>query len=197
MSRRNARKDNIELAEQGVTLAVIILISLWFYNKSAFWFWLIIILGILGIILWIAIAKRKARIHKNSQWRTDNDLIYWLRGLKPWEFEDYITELFRKLGYETEKVGQVGDHGIDVIIKKNGQTSYIQCKKFITSTVSEGEIRDFYGAIVDKLVNGKAYFVTTNKFTLAAEKFAEDKPIELVDRYKLVKYIRMSESQKK
>jgi len=31
------------------------------------------------------------------------------------------------------------------------------------------------------LAQAKGYFITTNKFTLEAERFAEDKPIELID----------------
>ena len=44
-----------------------------------------------------------------------------------------------------------------------------------------GDVRNFYGALADHLTNGKGYFITTNKFTLEAEKFADDKPIELID----------------
>jgi len=56
-------------------------------------------------------------------------------------------------------------------------------------------VRDFYGALADHLANGKGYFITTNKFTLEAERFAEDKPIELIDGFKLIKYIRLAEKE--
>jgi restriction endonuclease Mrr len=49
--------------------------------------------------------------------------------------------------------------------------------------------------LVDHLAKGKAYFITTNKFTLEAEKFVEDKPIELVDGFKLIEYIKLSKKQ--
>ena len=63
----------------------------------------------------------------------------------------------------------------------------------MTQHVSVGAVRDFYGAIADHLANGKGYFITTNKFTLEAERFVEDKPIELIDSFKLVRYIRSVE----
>lgn len=196
MPKRYSKNYWLDIAEPFITMAIIALPLLWLSNKMAFWRWLIILIMVLGLVLVILLLRHRAQIHKNSQWKTDNELIYWLRGLKPGEFEDYIAELFRKLGYQTEKVGQTNDHGIDVTLKKDGQTSYVQCKKFITTIVSSPAMRDFYGAIVDHLTNGKAYFVTTNVFTLDAELFAENKPIELVDRFKLVKYIRMTENQK-
>lgn len=128
--------------------------------------------------------------------RSDRDLLRWLRGMKPSEFEEYIADLFSRLGYKTQVVGQSHDGGIDVIVEKNGIKSYIQCKKFITSVVSVGAVRDFYGAIAD-LAQGKAYFITTNKFTLEAERFCEDKPIELVDGLKLIKYIHLADKNTK
>jgi len=136
--------------------------------------------------------RLKRRLIAGKKWRTDRELLSWLRELKPWEFERYIAELFTKLGYKTTITGGAYDKGIDVVAEKDGLKHYIQCKKYITSTVGPGELRDFYGAIADHLAQAKGYFITTNKFTLEAERFAEDKPIELIDSNKLIEYIRMS-----
>lgn len=162
------------------------------------WLFLIgIIIFKISIEVWIPrlIKKRKLneKFKKGERWGRDEDLLRWLRGMRPDEFEDYIANLFNRLGYKAEKVGGSHDGGVDVIIKKDGETGYIQCKKFITSEVSVGAVRDFYGAFVGKFSTGKGYFITTNKFTLEAMNFAEDKPIELVDHFKLIKYIRMAE----
>lgn len=164
----------------------------------------VILLSILGIRLffdWLDLEIDNWRIHrkfkKGEAWRSDRDLLQWLRGMMPSEFEDYIADLFSRLGFKTRAVGQSHDGGIDVVAEKDGIINYIQCKKFITSTVTVGNVRDFYGALADHLTNGKGYFITTNKFTLEAEKFAEDKPIELIDGFKLIDYIRMTEKETK
>ena len=133
------------------------------------------------------------KFNKGKSWRTDQELLQWLRGLKPYEFEEYVAILFTRLGYKADAVGKSHDGGVDVIATKNSVTNYIQCKKFTTNKVPVSAIRDFYGALANKLANGKGYFITTNTFTLEAEKFAEDKPIELIDGLKLVRYIRMTE----
>ena len=138
--------------------------------------------------------RRKFR--QGEKWRSDRDLLQWLRGMKPSEFEDYIADLFTRLGYRTKAVGASHDGGVDVIVEKDGVKGYVQCKKFITSEVTVGDVRDFYGALADHLTNGKGYFITTNKFTLEAEKFADDKPIELIDGYKLIRYIKMTKKDK-
>jgi hypothetical protein len=57
-----------------------------------------------------------------------------------------------------------------------------------------GAVRDFYGAMADKGANAKGFFITTNVFTLEAEKFAEGKPLELIDGARLIKYIEMAKT---
>jgi restriction system protein len=160
------------------------------------WVFLLTIVAIRLFFDWLDLEINNWRIRrkfrKGEKWRSDRDLLRWLRDMKPSEFEDYIADLFLRLGYKANAVGGSHDGGIDVVIEKNGIKSYIQCKKFITSKVTVSDVRDFYGALVDHLASGKAYFITTNKFTLEAENFAEDKPIELVDGYKLIRYIKMA-----
>jgi len=168
----------------------------WLFIKYFWWVFLILIaIKILPILLERLIRNRKnsKRFKAGQVWRSDRDLIYWLRGMKPTEFEHYIAELFSALGFKTETVGGSYDGGVDVIAEKDGFKHYIQCKKFITQQVSVGAVRDFYGAIADHLAKGKGYFITTNKFTLEAEQFAQDKPIELIDSFNLIRYIRSVE----
>ena len=158
------------------------------------WFWLLILL--IGIGVTVLEKKRKGNKYlKINKVHDDRQQLNELRHLKPSEFEDYIAHLFNKLGFTAEKVGGAYDGGIDVIAVKDNVKHYIQCKKFITSQVDVGSIRNFYGALVDHLANGKGYFITTNKFTLEAEKFAEDKPIELIDGYRLIEYIKSVEDK--
>lgn len=137
--------------------------------------------------------RRDKKFKAGAKWRSDRDLLQWLRGMKPSEFEEYIATLFSKLGYKANAVGRSHDGGIDVEASKNGITNYIQCKKYITSQVPVGAVRDFYGALADRIANGKGYFITTNTFTLESETFAEGKPIELIDGNRLVEYIRIAE----
>ena len=136
--------------------------------------------------------RKNKKFSAINSFNSDKNILEKLRKLRPAEFEDYIVFLFSRLGYTAEKVGGSYDGGIDVIVKKEGIEQYIQCKKYISSKVSVGAMRDFYGALVDKATNGKAFFITTNSFTLEAEKFAETKLIELIDGYKLLQYIKMA-----
>jgi len=167
------------------------LLNLW-------WFWLFFLVVYLSIELFPVIRDRINRDKKYSaisKMHADKDLLIKLRNLKPSEFEDYIAHLFSKLGFTTELVGRSHDGGVDVIAAKNSVKHYIQCKKFIKSKVGVGSVRDFYGALVDHLANGKGYFIATSGFTLEAEKFAEDKSIELIDGHRLLEYIELSQKE--
>ena len=163
---------------------------------KTFWPWLIL-LAVLYIVSelapdYFAILKRKVKFSSGEKWRSGRDLIKWLQKLSPKEFEQYIAHLFKNLGYSVEITGGSYDGGIDVIATKNGINHYIQCKKYITSQVPVGAVRDFYGAMVDKGAQAKGFFITTNKFTLEAEKFSENIPVELIDGLKLAKYIEIA-----
>lgn len=136
--------------------------------------------------------KKKNKLKQYENWGSEQDILIRLKSLHPKEFEEFISFLFSKLGYEAEAVGASHDGGIDVIVKKDGKVSYIQCKKYISMQVPVGAVRDFYGAVANKLTDTKSFFITTNSFTLEAEKFAEDKLIELVDGFTLLKYIKMA-----
>jgi len=156
----------------GVTLLIRIVFEIWLPNTIKKW-------------------KNKRRFKKGEAWRSDQQLIHWLRKMSPKDFELYIADLFDRFNYKTQVVGGSHDGGIDVIAEKDGVVNYIQCKKFITQQVTVGAMRDFYGALANKLTTGKGYFITTNVFTLEAEQFAEDKPIERIDGAELVRYIRL------
>lgn len=193
--RKDLLNAILDILEPLILLYMLAMLYWWFSNRVAFWKWLFYGVGLIAIIVVIGIWRRKTRFKHVQGFLSDRELLLRLRDMHPGEFEEYIADLFSKLGYKTETVGGSHDEGIDVIAEKDGIKHYIQCKKFITQVVSVGAVRDFYGAITDHLAKGKGYFITTNKFTLEAEKFAEDKPIELIDGQKLIKYIRLAENK--
>jgi restriction system protein len=156
-------------------------------------FYTIIFLVIIGAAILKAAVKLVPlyfRGKKTKGWLDDRQLLAMLKGLKPSEFEEFIADMFRHMGYDAVLTGRSGDGGIDIEMRKGGLEYFVQCKKFITRNVTPHDVRDFYGAISGRGVSGRGFFITTNIFTLQAERFAEDKPIELVDGNGLVRLIR-------
>lgn len=190
-------KNFDNLIEVAGVIVFIILISLWFNNRSKFYIYLALILFFAAVIVFAAKKISKARFKKVEEWHTDRGLLNGLRQMPPAEFEDYIADLYNSLGYKTEVVGGSHDGGIDVIAKKNNITHFIQCKKFITAKVTLPDVRDFYGALADHLSGAKGIFITTNVFTTEAEQFVQDKPIELIDSDRLLSLIKFNQKNKK
>ena len=173
----------------------IIFQSFWIMFKSTWWLWLIAIgLPILIKLIFSLIEKliTKNSFKKHNLWSSDRELLNRIENLSHREFEEYIAELFRGLGFKAKTIGGPNDGGIDVIIEKDGKRAYVQCKLY-KDKISVDRIRDFYGAIAHRFANAKCYFVTNNYFTLLAEEFARDKPIELIDGSKLIEYIKLKE----
>lgn len=195
--RKTLLDETLDILEQLIYFYVLVMLYWWFFDKAVFWKWLFYGITFFVIIIVIAIWRRKARFKNIMGWHSDRELIQSLRIMEPSEFEEYTADLFSKLSYKTRITGGAYDKGIDVIAEKDGVKHYIQCKKFITRKVTVHDVRDFYGALADNLSNSKGYFITTNKFTLEAERFAEDKPIELIDGNKLLNYIRLAEKSGK
>ncbi len=167
--------------------------QLWLLFKESWWFWLSL-LTIRILIELIPALKYRFKLNKKfsfiNRLSSDRDNLNKLRKLSPSEFEHYIADLYSRLGYKTETVGRSHDGGVDVIAEKDGVKHYIQCKKFITSKVHVGAVRDFYGAMTNELANGKGIFITTNVFTTEAENFADGNPIELIDGHDLLRLIK-------
>lgn len=93
-----------------------------------------------------------------------------------------VGEIFRRAGYTVElSAAAAQDDGIDLTLRRDGETILVQCKHWNTPRVSEREVREFYGAM---MANGapRGVFVTTGGFARDAIEFAEGKQIELMDR---------------
>lgn len=111
-----------------------------------------------------------------------------LATLTPEGFEEFVAELFEALGYEVEVIGGAGDEGADLRVRRRGLLAIVQCKYHSRGVVGSPELQKFLGTIHHTLSH-KGFFVTTRTFTLAAEKFVAEHPIELIDGPRLVELV--------
>ena len=130
---------------------------------------------------------------------SNHELLTKIRSMSPYDFEKYIAQLFEHFGYSAATTPYKRDGGIDIVLYKNGVQSYIQCKKYIEKIVKVSEMRDFYGAVVDHLHGGEAFFVTTNIFSSDARRFVKystnGNKIRLIDGTGLLTIIRALEDK--
>lgn len=77
--------------------------------------------------------------------------------------------------------GQGGaDGGVDLILKKDGQTILVQCKRWNSGNVGAPVIREMAGLLGHHQTDG-VKVICAGKFSKDAIEFAKGKPIELVD----------------
>ena len=103
-------------------------------------------------------------------------------------FEEFVAELFEALGYEVDRVGGTGDEGADLRVSKKELRAVVQCKYFSKGVIGSPDLQKFLGTI-HHTRSHKGFFVTTRTFSLAAEKFVAEHPIELIDGPRLVELV--------
>jgi len=111
-----------------------------------------------------------------------------LATLTPEGFEEFVAELFEALGYDVERTGGTGDEGVDLRVRRRGLLAIVQCKYHSRGVVGSPELQRFLGTI-HHTSSHKGFFVTTRTFSLAAEKFVAEHPIELIDGPRLVELV--------
>lgn len=102
------------------------------------------------------------------------------------QVEILVGEIFRREGYAVELSAALNtDDNIDLMLRRDSETTLVQCKHWQAVRVTGREVREFYGALA---AGGAPHgiLVTTGTFTHDATEFAEGKGIELMDRSALV-----------
>lgn len=111
-----------------------------------------------------------------------------LQAMDPIAFERYVGSLFAKRGYRVEDTRASADEGIDLIVRQGRRMAVVQCKRY-QGSVGQPVVRDLYGVMLHTGAV-EAYLVTTGTVTAAARRWAEGKPIHLVDQHRLVEWAR-------
>ncbi|WP_176330250.1 restriction endonuclease [Oceanobacillus rekensis] len=154
--------------------------------------WLIIGIVITGIILIRRNLKQK-RERKEKEERCKvlerQGNLNQLRKMPFRQFEIYVCDLFRQMGYDAHVTPPTGDGGKDIMIYRDDYFAIAECKRFGEGTkVTRPQIQKFHSAIIDCKAE-KGYFVTTGEFTKHAISYVLDKPIILVNGSRLVEII--------
>ncbi|WP_084002073.1 restriction endonuclease [Diaphorobacter sp. J5-51] len=127
---------------------------------------------------------------KNASLEQDLSQMGWL------EFELLIGEVYRRQGYKVQEFGGDGpDGGVDLVLKRPGETVLIQCKHWKSISVGVDVVRQIYGVMAAKNATA-CKVVISGAYTEAALKFAKDAnksgggQIELINGQRLFALIR-------
>jgi restriction system protein len=116
-----------------------------------------------------------------------------LRGMDWKQFEQLVADLFRRQGFRVREVGGSGDGGVDLVLVGSDRGEHlVQCKQYRAWSVGEPKVREFYGAMAAHRTRCEGIVVTCGEFTEPARRFADGKPLRLIDGPELVRLIRDS-----
>lgn len=101
------------------------------------------------------------------------------------QFELYLENLFKDLGYKVKHSGNTGDQGADLVLKY-GEKIYVVQAKYYSSRLDNTPVQEIVGAI--KYYNANQGIVITNSsFTRGAENLAKANNVILIDGIELKK----------
>lgn len=111
-----------------------------------------------------------------------------LNSMNGYEFEEFLKQLFKNMGYSVKSTKKSGDQGADLILKRNGKKIVVQAKRYNVS-VGNRAVQEVAGAIPHYGAH-KGIVVTNSKFTKSAVELAKSNNIKLVDGKKLDRLIK-------
>lgn len=88
-----------------------------------------------------------------------------------------------------ERGGSSADGGVDLVLRKENEKFFVQCKQWKALKVGVDVVRELYGVMAANGATG-GFVVTSGRFTDAAVEFGKGRNIELVDGPQLHAMIR-------
>jgi HJR/Mrr/RecB family endonuclease len=145
-------------------------------------------------------AAERSRCHLNSvlqvanseatRRQTETNRLLGIDGgrLYPDEFERYVAEIFRHLGYVAEVTGKSGDQGVDILAIRGPVRVAVQAKRYMGS-VSNSAVQEVYAGMAHRRCH-RCVVVTSGDFTNSALSLAESTGCLLVGKDRLAALIR-------
>lgn len=135
--------------------------------------------------------RQRAQLVANVKAESSVDI---LEGISWQQFELLVGEAFRLQGYRVAETGASGpDGGVDLILHKDREKFFVQCKQWKAFKVSVQVVRELYGVMAAHGAAG-GFVVTSGRFTEDASSFASGRNVTLIDGPKLVRMIQQAKA---
>ena len=99
------------------------------------------------------------------------------------EFEKFLEEVFRELGYAVEMTRVTGDQGADLLVSKDGHRIATQVKGYLHSVGNEAVQEAYFATAYYKC--GACAVITDSRFTSGAKDAADKSGCVLIDEIQL------------
>lgn len=149
------------------------------------------LLLIMGCVLALISAVRRVKHRQLVDRQTG---LESLRATGWKDFEFLVAEAFRRQGYQADCSMDTGaDGGVDIVLRRDGRTSLVQCKRWRQVSVGGPVVREMFGLLHDQRAD-HAFIVSTGEFTPDARAFAAGKPMTLINGTQLWEMVRSVQS---
>lgn len=132
------------------------------------------------------LAEKRRR--ESAEYRREQLARRNWKALRSVDFEMFLEEVFRELGYTVELTKITGDQGADLIVSKGGCRIAIQVKGYVSS-VSNGAVQEALAGKVYYGCDGSAV-ITNSRFTPSASDLAAKAGCVLIGEDELPALIR-------
>ena len=102
------------------------------------------------------------------------------------EFEVWCAEQIQRQGWQIEATPKSGDQGVDIVVRRDGLTVAVQCKRY-TSPVGNAAVQEVHAGRTYIGAKG-AIVVGTGGFTKAARNIAAISKVELLDAMDIARF---------
>jgi restriction system protein len=152
---------------------------------------LVVMLGVVPAIVSLAAGAAGWKLRGQRAAFLEQHLdIAWVNQLSWRAFERQVAEIYWQQGYWVEEVGGGGANGgVDLRLRQDGTTAIVQCKRWKAYRVGVKPVRELFGVMAAEQAD-RAVFITSGIYTDEALRFAEGKPVELVDGAQLAEMLR-------
>lgn len=142
-------------------------------------------LGAFVITGWAVAAQDQRKSQQGQPSRQQTGLtLDDLQAMTPSGFESWVQQLFRSRGYFAHNTPDSNDHGVDLwVVSPQGERAVVQCKRY-RGVVGGVVIRELYGVMRHE-GTPRGFLVTTGTISAPARRWAQGKPIELIDGARL------------
>ena len=122
--------------------------------------------------------------------KIDHNMKNNFSDMHHFDFEEFVGELFERMGYAVTVTPKTVDYGVDLVAKIDKDVVAVQVKRYTYgNNVGDRDVQKLLGAAWKYKAN-KSILVTTTDFTRQAYEQAKEAPIELWDKNYLYGLIR-------
>ena len=145
------------------------------------------------VICWIAALGSYLNARKRRRFLDTRTTLESLAAGGWRQFEQLVGEAFRRQGYAVEETGLGGpDGGIDLILRKDGRRTLVQCKQWKRQQVGVSVVREMAGLLAHHQAQA-VKIVCIGSYTSDAEAFARGTPIELISGERFLEMIQAAQ----